>query len=96
MIAGIAVLNNPDYVIERWHIWFIFVAVTWSAIGLNVFATRWLPLWNQFIRASRRSGFGVSTDLASSLLLDNYALRHHDHHPCLRRAQLSVSQICLF
>jgi hypothetical protein len=50
MIAGIAVLNNPDYVIERWHIWLLFVAVTWMAIGLNIFATRWLPVWNQFIR----------------------------------------------
>ncbi|EXJ58334.1 hypothetical protein A1O7_05759 [Cladophialophora yegresii CBS 114405] len=49
MITGIAVLNHPDYVIERWHIWLLFVAVTWLAIGLNVFGTRWLPLWNRFI-----------------------------------------------
>ena len=52
MIAGIAVLNNPDYVIQKWHIWLIFVVVTWMAIGLNVFGTRWLPIWNQFIRPS--------------------------------------------
>ncbi|OCT51319.1 Choline transport protein [Cladophialophora carrionii] len=49
MITGIAVLNHPDYVIERWHIWLIFVAITWSAIAMNVFGTRWLPLWNKFI-----------------------------------------------
>ncbi|KIW66840.1 hypothetical protein, variant 1 [Phialophora macrospora] len=49
MIAGIAVLNHPNYVIQSWHIWLIFVAVTWSAIALNVFGTRFLPVWNRFI-----------------------------------------------
>ena len=52
MIAGIAVLNHPDYVIEKWHIWLLFVAVTWLAIALNVFGTRLLPVWNQFMRES--------------------------------------------
>ena len=55
MIVGIAALNHPDYVIERWHIWLVFVAVTWSAIGLNVFGMKWLPLWNQFIRTDLMS-----------------------------------------
>ncbi len=49
MIVGIAALNHPTYVIEKWHIWIIFVAVTWCAVGLNVFATRILPMWNKFI-----------------------------------------------
>lgn len=50
MIVGIAALNYPDYVIERWHIWLIFVAVTWAAVGMNVFWTKLIPLWNKFIR----------------------------------------------
>ncbi|MBV36906.1 MAG: hypothetical protein CMP47_15870 [Rickettsiales bacterium] len=49
MIVGIAQLNHPDYVIERWHIYLVFVAVTWAAIGMNVFFTKWLPAWNKFI-----------------------------------------------
>ncbi|KIX04567.1 uncharacterized protein Z518_05437 [Rhinocladiella mackenziei CBS 650.93] len=49
MVVGVAALNHPDYTIERWHIWLIFAAVTWAAIGMNVFGTRYLPLWNKFI-----------------------------------------------
>ncbi|KIW10678.1 hypothetical protein PV08_11642 [Exophiala spinifera] len=49
MILGIAQLNHPDYVIERWHIYLVFVIVTWAAIGMNVFFTKWLPAWNKFI-----------------------------------------------
>jgi choline transport protein len=50
MICGIAALNHESYVIERWHIWLVFVAVTWCAVGLNVFGTRLIPMWNKFIR----------------------------------------------
>lgn len=50
MLLGIASLNNEDYVIERWHTWLVFVAVTWCAVAINVFGARILPLWNKFIR----------------------------------------------
>lgn len=49
MVVGIAQLNHPDYVIERWHIYLVFVVVTWMAISLNIFGTRLLPMWNKFI-----------------------------------------------
>lgn len=49
MIVGIAELNHPDYIIQKWHIWIIFVIITWCAVAMNVFATKWLPMWNKFI-----------------------------------------------
>ena len=53
MVVGIAQLNHPNYVIERWHIYLVFVVVTWMAICLNIFGTRILPMWNKFIREYR-------------------------------------------
>lgn len=64
MIAGIAVLNHPDYVIKNWHIWILFVVVTWMAIGMNVFFTRWLPMWNKFIRTIQL--FFLNTDFVDT------------------------------
>ncbi|KAI1630202.1 amino acid/polyamine transporter I [Exophiala viscosa] len=56
MVVGIAQLNHPDYVIERWHIYLVFVVVTWMAICLNIFGTSILPMWNKFIL-----GFSLTT-----------------------------------
>ncbi|KAL5092270.1 hypothetical protein Trisim1_002157 [Trichoderma cf. simile WF8] len=50
MILGIAQLSYPEYTITRWHTWLVFVAITWLAVGFNVFCTKWLPPWNKFMR----------------------------------------------
>ncbi|KAL9623413.1 MAG: hypothetical protein Q9160_002306 [Pyrenula sp. 1 TL-2023] len=49
IIVGLAKLCWEGYEIERWHVYLVYVGVSWLAIGLNVFGSRLIPLWNKFI-----------------------------------------------
>ncbi|KAJ5175040.1 uncharacterized protein N7482_000917 [Penicillium canariense] len=49
MVLGCAALCWEDYIIENWHIYIVFVFITWMAVGLNICGSRLLPLWNNFI-----------------------------------------------
>jgi hypothetical protein len=43
MIQGLLVLNNPNYVFERWHGTLLYWAVLAVALTVNVLAARFLP-----------------------------------------------------
>jgi amino acid transporter len=43
MIQGLAVLNYPNYVPERWQATLIFFAVTFLALFINTYLARLLP-----------------------------------------------------
>lgn len=49
MVLDIAAFWYPDYSIQNWHQYLMYVAVLWLAIGINVFAAGWLPAFNKMI-----------------------------------------------
>jgi hypothetical protein len=52
MILAMAVLWYPGYSIERWHQWMVYVGLCWSTVALNVFGSKIIPKFNQFICGS--------------------------------------------
>lgn len=55
MILAMAALWYPDYSIERWQQWMVYVALCWTTVALNVFGSKLIPLFNKFIRKSSSS-----------------------------------------
>ena len=49
MILEIVSVWYPNYGIEHWHQYLTYVALTWLAVAINVFASRWIPLFNKLI-----------------------------------------------
>lgn len=49
MILSIVKLWLPGYEIQRWQQWLVYCALIWLAIGLNVFGSSYIPLFNQMI-----------------------------------------------
>lgn len=49
MILEIVTLWYPDYVLQHWHQYLIYVALIWLAVAFNVLTSGWLPLFNQLI-----------------------------------------------
>ena len=49
MILEIVAVWYPNYHAQHWHQYLIYVAVTWVAVMINVFASRWIPLFNKLI-----------------------------------------------
>ena len=43
LIQGLAILNHPNYVPERWHCTLIFYAVIAYVVFINTYLARWLP-----------------------------------------------------
>lgn len=73
MILGCVALCWEDYVIENWHVYLVFVLITWIAVSLNIFCSRLLPLWNNFISKSAliatQSVFLILSQVYFSLVL---------------------------
>lgn len=61
MILAIAKLWYPDYEIQHWQQWIMYVALIWLAVAVNVFGASLIPKYNQMI--------GKSPFLAMSQLL---------------------------
>jgi choline transport protein len=49
MTLAIVTLWYPDYEIKSWHQWLVYVGIIWLAVALNVFGSRLIPIYNQFI-----------------------------------------------
>ncbi|OCL14730.1 hypothetical protein AOQ84DRAFT_384511 [Glonium stellatum] len=49
MVLAMVQLCVEDYTICPWHQWLCYVAILWLAVALNIFGTRFLPAFNQFI-----------------------------------------------
>jgi ABC-type multidrug transport system fused ATPase/permease subunit len=72
MILEIASIWYPDYELQHWQEYLIYVALIWLAVGLNVFASQWIPMFNQFI-----FGLSVITLSATTITLFVCARNHH-------------------
>lgn len=49
MILSIAEFVTPEYQIQPWHKYLVYVAVIWAAVAVNVFGSQVLPAFNKFI-----------------------------------------------
>ena len=56
MILALATLWYPDYQIKAWHQYLMYVLLIWLSIGVNVFGSQIIPLWNKATGKSRWSG----------------------------------------
>ena len=72
MILEIVNIWYPDYKLQHWHQYLIYVALIWLAVAINVFASQWIPMFNQFI-----FGLSVLTLFATTLSLFVVARNHH-------------------
>lgn len=59
LILALAQLEHPGCVPQRWHRFFIHIAVTILAFLINAFGSRLLPMNNQVVLASIMAGFIV-------------------------------------
>ncbi|KAG5659711.1 hypothetical protein KAF25_002270 [Fusarium avenaceum] len=49
MILDIVGAWHPDWDQKRWHQYVIYVALIWIATASNIFASRWIPLFNKMV-----------------------------------------------
>ncbi|KAK5122247.1 hypothetical protein LTR85_004157 [Meristemomyces frigidus] len=49
MILEIVQVWYPEFEVQHWQQYLIYVGITWIAVGINVFASRWIPLFNKMI-----------------------------------------------
>lgn len=50
MCSGLGVMWNPDFEIQKWQMYLLYIAFTSLFTGLNVLCAGWLPRLNCFIR----------------------------------------------
>jgi choline transport protein len=50
MILAMVKISIPDYIIQPWHQWLLYAAILWLAVAVNVFGSRFVPLFSKFIR----------------------------------------------
>ncbi|RVX70500.1 hypothetical protein B0A52_05151 [Exophiala mesophila] len=72
MILSIVALWYPEFEAQNWQQYLIYVAVIWLAVAMNVFASEWLPHFNQMIFV-----LSVSTLGATIITLFVTARNHH-------------------
>ncbi|KAJ5217987.1 uncharacterized protein N7498_000086 [Penicillium cinerascens] len=48
LILSIVILWYPDYEIQNWQQWLVYIGLVWFAVALNVFGSQLLPLYNRF------------------------------------------------
>jgi choline transport protein len=48
LILSIVVLWYPNYEIQNWQQWFVYIGVVWLAVALNTWGSQLLPLYNRF------------------------------------------------
>ena len=45
LIQGVAILNNPTYVPQRWHLTLMMICVSGLATLMNTFGKKLMPIW---------------------------------------------------
>ena len=60
MILSIVQFMHPDYTIESWQKYLVYVGIIWAAVAVNVFLAHRLPAFNQFICKRPQSPVGKS------------------------------------
>ena len=46
-------ISIPDYIIQPWHQWLIYAAILWLAVAINIFGSRFVPMFSSFIRKNK-------------------------------------------
>ena len=72
MILEIVLVWYPQFDVQHWHQWLIYVAITWVAVAINVFASRWIPLLNRLL-------FVLSVLTLSSTMLTLFIVSRNHH-----------------
>lgn len=90
MIVGCAALYWEEYIIQRWHIYIIYVLITWMAIGMNIFGSRILPLWNKLISKFLSYKSKPQLLIEISVLLPSSPCGIHYYFACMCFSQLPV------
>ncbi|KAK3641930.1 hypothetical protein LTR56_011031 [Elasticomyces elasticus] len=49
MILEIVLVWHPEFQIQHWQQYLIYVGITWIAVVINIFASRYIPLFNKLI-----------------------------------------------
>ncbi|KAI1622209.1 amino acid transporter [Exophiala viscosa] len=49
MILAMVKITNTDYTIQPWHQYLIYAAILWLAAAINIFGSRFVPLFSNFI-----------------------------------------------
>jgi len=57
MIQGVVIINNPDYVPQRWHTTLIFYAVVAFALFINTYLAHFLPHFEALVLVIHIVGF---------------------------------------
>jgi len=74
MILEIVLVWHTEFVVQRYHQYLLYVAVTWLAVAINVFASRWIPLFNKMI-------FFLAVSVLSATMLTLFIIGRNDHAP---------------
>ena len=72
MILDIVSVWYPDYTAQHWQQYLVYVGLIWLAVSINVFGSRWIPLFNQLVCA-----LAVLTLSATTITLFAAARNHH-------------------
>lgn len=72
MILEIASIWYPDYELQHWQQYLIYIALIWLAVAINTFTSQWIPLFNKLIFT-----LSVTTLTATMLCLFIVARNHH-------------------
>ncbi|KAL7783094.1 amino acid transporter [Trichoderma ceciliae] len=74
MILEIVTVWHPGFEPQYWQQYLIYVALIWLAVALNIFGSRWLPHFNQFVFLLSVATLGVTT-------ITLFIVARHDHAP---------------
>lgn len=72
MVLEIVAFWYPDYSLQNWHQYLLYVAILWLAIGINIFAAGWLPAFNKMI-------FVLSVLTLAGTTISLFILSHETH-----------------
>lgn len=50
MILAMVKIWKPEYNIQPWQQWILYASILWSAVGINVFGSRYVPLFSKYLR----------------------------------------------
>ena len=76
MVLEIVSVWYPEYHLQRWQQYLIYVALIWLAVACNLLASSWIPLFNKLIFS-----LSVVTLSATTITLFVVSRNHHSSAP---------------
>ena len=72
MVLQIVLMWYPDFQVQHWQQYLLYVTITWLAVAINILASRWIPLFNKLIFV-----LAVLTLLSTTIILFAMSRDHH-------------------